>query len=209
MLSTRAAVRCAEVTSLLRPSLIMADPSTNDPAGLWKRRKLYELGWPGLALCLERLREAVVNAGFRPTLVAGISRGGLVPAVHLSNVLDVDRFLVMAIARNLGNDTYCTKQEPTMLWESPGVEVRGESVLLVDDVVGEGRTLAFAVRHLQEHGAGAVRTAVIARMERSSYRADFEAITPDDWIVFPWEPVRAAAGTDGPEVVPWFAGTPA
>jgi hypoxanthine phosphoribosyltransferase len=67
-------------------------------------------------------------------------------------------------------------------------EVAGRSVLLIDDILDSGRTLAFAVRHLREKGAAEVKTCVLLDKQGakgpSAPRADFAAFAcPDAFVV--------------------------
>lgn len=69
------------------------------------------------------------------------------------------------------------------------VDVRGAHVLLVDDILDSGRTLTFAVRHIENKGAAHVRTCVLLdKPERRSpdfpISADHVGFTvPDKFVV--------------------------
>ncbi|HJT66888.1 MAG TPA: phosphoribosyltransferase family protein [Pyrinomonadaceae bacterium] len=154
---------------------------------LWRREKLYLLSWEDLGKGLQKIRDQILSDGFRPVTVIGISRGGLVPATYFSHALHVDDFEVLGIARNASDDIFCLKREPELLWTSANRDYTGSSVLLVDDVAGEGKTLDFAVKFLKGKGATKVLTAVIARIQKCEFMPDYCAVEVDDWIVFPWE----------------------
>lgn len=55
------------------------------------------------------------------------------------------------------------------------VEIHGREVLLIDDILDSGRTLAYARRHMHEKGATAVRTCVL--LDKTAGRPD--AMPPD------------------------------
>ena len=67
------------------------------------------------------------------------------------------------------------------------LDVRGQDVLLVDDILDSGRTLSFACRHLKDLGARTVKACVL--LDKPSRRvvpvqADFIGFTvPDEFIV--------------------------
>jgi hypoxanthine phosphoribosyltransferase len=68
------------------------------------------------------------------------------------------------------------------------IEVEGREVLLIDDILDSGRTIAFARRHMLARGAKAVRVCVL--LDKTSGRnsgdgqADFVGFPcPDDFVV--------------------------
>lgn len=68
------------------------------------------------------------------------------------------------------------------------IPVDGRSVLLIDDILDSGRTLAFAVRHLREKGASDVKTCVLLDKRGAKGAngavADFAGFAcPDDFVV--------------------------
>ncbi|MDR3220701.1 MAG: hypoxanthine-guanine phosphoribosyltransferase [Candidatus Accumulibacter sp.] len=65
--------------------------------------------------------------------------------------------------------------------------VEGRTVLLVDDILDEGFTLAAIAGHLRELGAAACYTAVAVEKQKSGkkpFAADFVALTVPDRFVF-------------------------
>ncbi len=165
-----------------------SDGRSAPESGLWRRRQVYVMTWPAFARCVEQMGQALHGVVAPATVVIGIARGGLVPATYFANVLGLEAFGAMGVARNLTNDRYSAKQEPRLLWTSFGpADLRDRDVLLVDDVVGEGRTMAYGRRVLLGAGAASVRTAAVARIATSTFQPDYCGIAVDDWIVFPWE----------------------
>ncbi|MFQ1020862.1 phosphoribosyltransferase [Tardisphaera saccharovorans] len=68
----------------------------------------------------------------------------------------------------------------------PADDVRGKSVLVVDDVADTGTTLSRAVSACYKAGALKVMSAVIHLKPWSSYKPDFYAQKTDAWIIYPW-----------------------
>ncbi len=68
----------------------------------------------------------------------------------------------------------------------PAAAVRGQHVLVVDDILDEGFTLAAAVRACHEDGAASVRSAVLVEKDRARARgvsADFVGVRlPDRYL---------------------------
>ena len=68
------------------------------------------------------------------------------------------------------------------------IDVAGRGVLLIDDILDSGRTLAFASRHLREKGAKTVKTCVLLDKRgpkgANGAVADFAGFAcPDDFVV--------------------------
>ncbi|MFJ2905742.1 phosphoribosyltransferase [Streptomyces sp. NPDC087212] len=153
----------------------------------WRRSKLLTIGWQDAGLMLDALASAVRGAGFAPTVIAGIARGGLPPAVALSNLLGVTGFRILGIPRNSGNGRYSERGEARLDYVVPEGSLAGERVLIVDDIMGDGGTMALAERTVRGLGAAEVRSAVVVRNVGSRSLPDFFAVEVDDWTVFPWE----------------------
>lgn len=73
-------------------------------------------------------------------------------------------------------------------WEVlPRKDIRGRSILLLDDILDEGHTLLAASLKLRELGAGEIRIAVLADKDigrAKPIRADFVGLTLPDRYVF-------------------------
>lgn len=154
---------------------------------VWRRDRLLSLGWPELGKALTVLADAVYESGFRPTIIVGIARGGLPPAVTLSNLLGVEDFRILGIPRNSSNGRYSERGEAVLNYVVPQLPMTGANVLIVDDIMGDGGTMALAVSTVRDLGASEVRTAVVVRNVGSAGRPDHQVIETDDWTVFPWE----------------------
>jgi hypoxanthine phosphoribosyltransferase len=63
------------------------------------------------------------------------------------------------------------------------IAVEGREVLLIDDILDSGRTIAFARRHMRERGASAVKVCVL--LDKTSGRSDGEHA---DFVGFPCPP---------------------
>ena len=100
-----------------------------------------------------------------------ITAGKLLPRLHFP--LEVDYIHVTRYRGNLeGRDVE---------WRSrPNTSMKGRAVLIVDDILDEGVTLAALVEFCREHGAAAVYTAVLVDKDHerksSIRRADFTGL---------------------------------
>ena len=132
------------------------------------------------------------DAGWVPTFLIGIGRGGLVPAVFLSHATGLPMLScdLSSQVKDFAEDVLVRLARRTR---------DGERLLFVDDINDSGRTIG-ALRAAMA-AAGAIGTAVpIATLidnRVSAQRVDYAARTIDrtvtkDWYVFPWEAVAPA-----------------
>ena len=142
---------------------------------------MREVSWEEFGELARKLA-ARVGESFRPQLVVGIAKGGLVVGGAVAAALDVDFYPVRIEAR--GRDASPSPHLPAASDHLP--EVTGKRVLVVDDVCQTGRTLERARSLLRRGGSPAVRTAALVSRPRGG-RPDFSAVQTGDVAVFPWD----------------------
>lgn len=146
---------------------------------------VYEVPtWSQIYDYLLGLARKVQFAAYRPDVVVGVCRGGLVPARILVDLLEVRQLATIQVEFYIGLGE--TKEQPT-LKQALALPVAGKRVLLVDDIADSGKTLQFAVNYLREQGAVEVKTATIYYKACSAVKPDFYERETDFWVVFPWE----------------------
>ncbi|WP_018877594.1 MULTISPECIES: phosphoribosyltransferase [unclassified Thioalkalivibrio] len=131
------------------------------------------------------LAHQVLDSGFQPDCIVAIARGGFMPARFLCDFLRVHKLLSLKVEHYTSGAR--EKQQAAVTIPLAG-DVRGERVLLVDDVNDSGDTLATARPHLEGFQPAAVRTAVLHEKAGTSCRADFhsQAVQEWRWILYPW-----------------------
>lgn len=134
---------------------------------------------------LDRIaREVTADlADSRPIAVA-IMNGGLVFAGQLLTRLPFTLECDYIHVRRYGRLTVGGELE----WiAGPHVDVKGRTVLLLDDILDEGRTLAVVREALLARGAAGIRIAAFARKDRGeppAIEADYVGVTVPDLFVF-------------------------
>jgi hypoxanthine phosphoribosyltransferase len=122
-------------------------------------------------------------AGRNP-LVVTVMNGGLIFAGQLLPRLEFALELSYVHVRRYGNETTGGK----LVWiAGPHEPVTGRTVLLLDDILDEGRTLATIQARFLEQGAEKVLLAAFAVKERerpAQLRADFYGVRVPDRFVF-------------------------
>ncbi len=136
---------------------------------------------------LERMATAISSrlAGENP-LVLCVMHGGLIPAGRLLPLLRFPLESGYLHATRYGHETCGGHLD----WKvRPTEDLRGRTVLLVDDILDEGRTLAAIIDYCREEGAKEVLTAVLVdkRHERKVHpgmEADFTGLVSPDRFLF-------------------------
>ena len=142
------------------------------------------LSWERFGNACRELALQVKDSGFEPEVLIAVARGGLLPGGALSYALGVK--LADAINVEFYTDVHETLPDPVLLAPMLDTDsIRDKRVLVVDDVVDSGRTLALVLDILARHGAQA-RSAVIYAKPTTVIEPDFAWAHTDRWIVFPW-----------------------
>lgn len=149
---------------------------------------IEEVSYDWFGEAMQDLLAMIEEDDYEPDYVVSISRGGNPIGTHAANYFGGQDGVPLG---TIYIQTYDGREkldevvlQDTMLME----EVEGR-VLLVDDLVDSGDTLAFAERYLKERGIDEVRTAVLHRKERSRTEPDYFVETAPDrvWMEYPWE----------------------
>ena len=140
------------------------------------------IGWAEYGSLTEALAEKVRSSGKAFDLVVGIARGGIPVAMVVSDRLGI-KIDTITVRSYSGIAERGSVRILTTLTE----DIKGKSVLLVDDLVDQGDTISGVRAFLKENSAKAVETAVIFKKPWSKTHPDYFLETTEDWIVFPFE----------------------
>ena len=127
----------------------------------------------------------ILMSEFKPEVIIGISKGGVVLASLLSDIMGIPTDLMQLTHWDFGKS-----RDQVVIKYRPSVDIRGLNVLLIDDVSDTGLTLSVAKEELVRAGADGVRTAVLDyKVLSSKYVPDYYAYRWMNWvyIVYPWE----------------------
>jgi hypoxanthine phosphoribosyltransferase len=128
--------------------------------------------------------QKIQSAGYKPDIIVGIARGGLVPSRILADLLETRDFAIITIEYYVGIAQ--TKHEP-VLKQCLHTQLTDKKVLLVDDVSDGGRSLQLAKKHLEQQCAKEIKIATIYCKPGTITMPDYFEKETSHWIVFPWE----------------------
>lgn len=138
-----------------------------------------------------------------PTLLVGVGRGGLAPAVYLSHRLGLP---VVSVDHSAKIEPFGEALIEVLARHSRD----GDRLLFVEDINDSGKTIGELRAALAAHGAdaGQIRWAVLLDNIRSAQRVDYayrqiDRSVTKDWFIFPWEAMapREANTADALEIV--------
>jgi uncharacterized protein len=141
--------------------------------------------WNQIYDMLLSIAQKIQTQNFRPDIIVGIARGGLVPARILTDLLETPQLGFLQV--EFYTDIQQTLQKP-ILKQITINQVSCKKTLIVDDIADTGESLELAKTHLQQQGASQIKTATLFQKPRSKTTPDFYEKQTTNWVVFPWEP---------------------
>jgi hypoxanthine phosphoribosyltransferase len=97
----------------------------------------------------------------KPLTIVAVLTGSLILLADLIRQIQMPLRVALLQASSYRGTT--TTAAPLVVNEAFSPEVEGRDVLLLDDILDTGQTLAALVRHMSDRGARSVRTAVLLR----------------------------------------------
>ena len=158
--------------------------------------------WNQIYGLLLKLSEKIRKSGFEPDVIVGVSRGGLIPARIMSDLLENSKLANVTTEFYVGMAK--TKSEPTIT-QPVSFPVKDKKVLVVDDLADTGESLKLVNVHLKKQGASEIKIATIYYKPWSIIVPHYYEKQTRCWIVFPWEQketvrktVEKTRGENGP-----------
>lgn len=145
----------------------------------------YEVAtWNQIYDMLLDLANKIQGDGYKPDVIIGIARGGLVTARILSDLLETPELAIIQIEYYVSIAQ--PRQEP-ILKQGLSTPLTGKKTLLVDDISDTGKSLQLAKNHLQQQGAKEIKTATLYAKPQTITKPDYYEKQTSHWIVFPWD----------------------
>ncbi|CAN5650519.1 hypothetical protein BH23GEM10_BH23GEM10_12640 [soil metagenome] len=152
--------------------------------------EFLELTWEFFGELCRVLAVKVATSGYKPDLVVGIAKAGVIPGAVVASILRCD-FYSLKISRYAGGDRVLDR--PKILTAAPK-EAAGKRVLIVDELCTSGETMRMAMNALRQVSPAEVCTAT-SLIKVGGYRPDFYALETAATVAFPWD--RHVLDADG------------
>jgi hypoxanthine phosphoribosyltransferase len=154
------------------------------------------VSWPEYGNLAEALAEKVRSGGHAFDLVIGIARGGIPVAMVVSDRLGVKIDII-----NVKSYSGIAERGSPKILSTLTEDIEGKRILLVDDLVDHGETLATVKKYLKDKHPKQIITAVLFKKPWSKADPDYYLEVVDKWVVFPFElhevnRLRQARGED-------------
>lgn len=147
------------------------------------------ISWKELHLALVKIVESIRRDNYKPDIIIGILKGGLIPARIIADLLSIDNIGIIGVKFYKGIAKREKKPELTI---PPTPSVSGYKALVVDDVTETGRTLQLVLDELYRYGVKEAKTLTLYVKKWSPIIPDYYYKITDKWIVFPWELVETS-----------------
>lgn len=147
--------------------------------------KVYH-SWDDIQESCERIVEDLGD--WRPDIIMPITRGGLIPGVIISHLLDNKQLSPITIQTRDGSEGHV---DP--FWEVACATLRDTKILVMDDIVDSGKTVELMLKYNPQPNIK-FSTIVLNLDCDVADKVNFytgchidKGSSPDLWIVFPWE----------------------
>lgn len=125
-------------------------------------------------------------SGVESLVLVGVLKGAFIFLADLSRLLHIPRRIEFLSVTSYGS-TESQQADSVRLIMDLRHDIRGEHVLLVEDIVDTGNTLAYLQRILQARGPASLRTCSLLHKPdrtRAKVELDYVGFTiPDVWVV--------------------------
>ncbi|MCE4610489.1 MAG: hypothetical protein F7B17_00775 [Desulfurococcales archaeon] len=149
-----------------------------------KQRNLIYLSWNDIEEASSLIARRVLESGFKPNVIVGVLRGGIVPARLIADELGVEDIGMLEVKLYTGINL----RKPKPYVRQPLIiDVYDKKVLIVDDVSDTGLTLSLALDFVRTYMPSTVKTATLFIKPWTRLIPDYYAKSVEGWIVFPWE----------------------
>lgn len=140
--------------------------------------------WDQIYEMLLNVADKIRRDRFKPDIIVGVSRGGWLPARIMSDLLENPEIANVKAEHYMGIGE--TKGE-TVVTQPISVQVKGKTILVMDDVVDTGHSLIKVRTHLLEKGAKDVKIATIYYKPWSIIFPHYYEKETKQWVIFPWD----------------------
>lgn len=137
-----------------------------------------------------------IKKSYKPDIIISVVRGGMVPSVILSHLLNVRNVENIKAKETVSDEINAQKQEIVIEENINLKEIKGKRVLIVDDILGSGQTIRKIKEVTKKWSPKDIKVAICMINEdnwEKSNNGEYKNIIDylgekiRGWVVFPWE----------------------
>ncbi|MHA2313787.1 MAG: phosphoribosyltransferase [Candidatus Hermodarchaeia archaeon] len=132
----------------------------------------------------KKLAFKVTDSGYNPDLLLAIARSGFVPGRLMSDFMGNPNLYALKVEHWL--DTTAEHQEDAIIPVRSPLPVKGQRVLVIDDIVDTGRSAVQTLKYVNDLGAKEAKLAVMLYLTVSEIEPDYYTVKESEWIWFIW-----------------------
>lgn len=154
---------------------------SKNPYDYSTRKGIFPISWEDFHGICRALAKSV--SSFQPEIILAVGRGGYYPGTLLAHMLQVELYPVR-ISRRIKD--VVKFQTPQWLVEPPPL-VKGERVLVVDEISSSGETISMVKEKAELLGAIEIRSAVLYAHTWGASVPDYIGLITDTLLLNPWD----------------------
>ncbi len=142
--------------------------------------------WPNLSDLAYDVSQKIRRSGRKFDRLVTLAKGGWPMACTMVDLLGIKE--VASIGVRFYAPGFNQRLDRPKIYQDLPVSVKGENILLYDDVADTGHSLQFVTKHLLEHEqVAAVTTATLFYKPHSILTPDYYGAETKSWIIFPYD----------------------
>jgi hypoxanthine phosphoribosyltransferase len=151
------------------------------PYNYQDRKDIHPISWNDFHGLCKGLAEAV--SPYRPDLILAVGRGGFYPGTLIAHLLQAEVYPIRLSRRVNDIVQY---QTPQWMVEPPAI-VKGQHILIVDEICDSGATLSIIQAKVEVMGAASVISAVLYAHTWGAATPDYIGLITDALLLNPWD----------------------
>ncbi len=144
--------------------------------------------WEELNQLAFAVAQKILTDGAQFDRIVTLAKGGWPMTRSLVDYLNVREVASIGIKFYAGINKRMSRPE---IYQDLPVIVKGESVLLFDDVADSGESLEFTREYLLDQGVASVKCATLFYKPHSTFKPNYFAGETTAWIIFPYETLES------------------
>lgn len=131
------------------------------------------------------LAQSIMSSSTSFDFVIAIARGGVLPARLICDFLNIHQLTSIQVKHYQKG---AKELEQAEIIDPLRVDIKGNNVLLVDDVNDSGKTLKAAVEHIESLEPDLLKTAVLHEKSHTIHESDYtgEKLNEWKWLIYQW-----------------------